>query len=122
MIKLMFCLRRLPSLTAEQFHSYWLNEHAALVRQHSPALSIKRYVQNHTLVIQELHETLLARGAEVAPYDGVAELWWESLEDLIAVGKNKESRIAGRALLADERRFIDMSNSPIFYSTEHVII
>ena len=48
MIKLVFCLRRLPSLSIAEFHRYWGNHHAELVRQHAPALRIRRHTHSHT--------------------------------------------------------------------------
>ena len=63
MLKLMFCLRRLPTLSREQFQRYWLDVHGPLVRQHAAALRIHRYVQAHTLS-DPLNEALQAsRGA-----------------------------------------------------------
>jgi uncharacterized protein (TIGR02118 family) len=121
-MKIIFCLRRRPHLTTEQFHAYWRDEHSLLVRSHAAALRIKRYVQSHTFDHAELRPALDARGATVPPYDGVAELWWDSLEDLRAVGANEEGRRAGRELLADERKFIDIEGSSIFYTREHVVI
>jgi len=47
MIKLTFCLRRLPHLSLAEFQNYWLASHGPLVRKHQEALAIKRYVQNH---------------------------------------------------------------------------
>ena len=49
MIKLVFCLRRLPHLSREEFQRYWLESHGPLVRQLAPALGVKRYVQVHTV-------------------------------------------------------------------------
>jgi EthD domain len=62
------------------------------------------------------------RGAQVEPYDGVAELWWDSYEEFAEAGATPEGRRAGRALLEDERNFIDLPKSPLFFTTEHVII
>jgi hypothetical protein len=57
----------------------------------------------------------------IDPYDGIAELWWESLEELVRIGSGPEARQAGRLLLEDERRFIDLPNSPIFFSREYEV-
>lgn len=122
MIKLVFCLRRRSELTPEEFRRYWRAEHAELVKQHGAALRIRRYSQSHTVVDKRVAASLAVRGSAVEPYDGVAELWWDSVEDLLEAGATKEGRTAGRALLEDERTFIDLANSPIFYSEEHVII
>jgi uncharacterized protein (TIGR02118 family) len=121
MIKLVFCLRRLPGLPPSDFHRYWRETHAPLVRRHAAALRIRRYVQVHTLgdVLNDaLRET---RGGPEA-YDGVAELWWDSRDDLAAAIATPEGQQAGAALLEDERRFIDLTRSPLWIAEEHSII
>ncbi len=35
MIKLVFCLRRLPTLSVSEFQRYWFDNHAELVRRHA---------------------------------------------------------------------------------------
>jgi uncharacterized protein (TIGR02118 family) len=122
MIKLVFCLRRIPTLSRESFQVYWLNQHAPLVRAVAPLLRIRRYVQCHYFSDIRLAPAIAARGALGESYDGVAELWWDSIDDLVAAGATAESRAAGRKLLEDERRFIDLANSPVFYVHEKVII
>ena len=122
MIKLVFCVRRLPTCSASEFHRYWFEDHAALVRQHAATLRIRRYTQSHTFSDPRLSPAIDARGGEVDPFDGVAELWWDSAEDLIEAGATAAGRRAGRALLDDERNFIDLPNSPLFFTEERVII
>ena len=77
MIKLSFCLRRLPHLTREEFQRYWRETHAPLVRRHAAALRIHRYVQTHALLGEAADSLRASRGGPPG-YDGVAELWWES--------------------------------------------
>ena len=122
MVKLMFCLRKLPRLSSEQFHEYWLNRHAPLVRAVAPVLKIRRYVQCHSFVDARLAPGIVARGGSVTPYDGVAELWWDSIDEVIAAGSTSEGLAAGQRLLEDERRFIDLSQSPLFFVREREII
>ena len=55
-------------------------------------------------------------------YDGVAELWWESFEDMTASASDPKAAEAGRMLLEDEKRFIDLPKSPLFWGVEHVVI
>ncbi len=122
MIKLVFCLRRLPHLSPAEFQKYWLEAHGPLVRSHAAALKIRRYVQSHTLDKAALNQALAAsRGAPDA-YDGVAELWWDSVDDFVSATATPEGREAARALLEDERRFIDRARSPLWVSEEHTII
>jgi uncharacterized protein (TIGR02118 family) len=122
MIKMTFCLHRLPGLTREEFQRYWKEQHAPLVREAAPLLNIRRYVQNHSFVDPRIQPAVDARHSGVGMYDGIAELWWDSVEDIIAAGSTKEGRDAGRRLLADEANFIDQSASTLFYVNEFEII
>jgi uncharacterized protein (TIGR02118 family) len=121
MIKLVFCLRRLPHLSREEFQRYWLDSHGPLVRQLAPALGLKRYVQVHTVTSAFNEAVRIHRGAP-DDFDGVAELWWESVDEFARAGSTQEGREAGRRLLEDERRFIDLSHSPIWFGEEHALV
>jgi uncharacterized protein (TIGR02118 family) len=121
MVKLVFCLRRLPHLSRAEFQAYWRERHAPLVAEAAPALAIRRYVQVHTLVSPLNARFRAGRGAP-EEYDGVAELWFDSVEALVAAGATPEGRAAGKRLLDDERRFIDLARSPLWLSEEHEIV
>jgi uncharacterized protein (TIGR02118 family) len=120
LLKLTFCLRRRPSLTLAEFQDYWVNKHGPLVRRLQPALGMVRYVQVHRLETDLADGMRHVRGAP-EPYDGVAELWWESEESFRAARRHPESREAGRLLLEDEAKFIDLPNSPLWLNHEQVI-
>ncbi|MCD2315274.1 EthD domain-containing protein [Sphingomonas sp. IC-11] len=122
MIKMIFCLRRRPELSLEEFQTYWRERHAPLVAEVAPLLRIRRYVQSHSFEHPQLAGPVAARGATVPPYDGIAELHWDSIDDLVAVNDSKEARDAGRRLLEDERNFIDLSQSPLFWVRENHVI
>jgi uncharacterized protein (TIGR02118 family) len=121
MIKLTFCLRRLPHLSRDAFQSYWFGTHAPLVRSHAIALRIRSYVQLHTATTP-LNELLRVSRGGPEEYDGVAELWWDSIEDLTAAMSTPEGAAAGAALLEDERRFIDLERSPLWLGEEKEIV
>jgi uncharacterized protein (TIGR02118 family) len=122
MIRLTYALRRRSSMSREEFQAYWRETHAPLVRDRAETLRIRRYVQAHTLTTP-LDEALAAgRGATTEPYDGVAELWWDSVEDLAAAMGTPEGEQAGRELLEDEANFIDLGASPIWVSREDVVV
>jgi hypothetical protein len=55
-------------------------------------------------------------------YDGIAEIFFESWESLFAAGGQEGNAEAGQALLEDERKFIDLSRSPLWFNEEHVIV
>jgi uncharacterized protein (TIGR02118 family) len=120
-IKLVFCLRKLPSFSGDEFQAYWRERHAPLVRKMAPALGILRYTQSHGFWDSRLTASANARQCTVIAYDGVAELWWNSLDHLISVGSMPAAREAGRLLLEEERKFIDLPNSPLFFTEEHEI-
>ena len=121
MIKLTFALVRLPHLTREQFRDYWLNTHGPLVASVKDVLRIRRYVQLHSFD-EAISEGIRASRNAPPQFDGVAQLWYDSLEDLAAVGQDPAAREAGRMLLEDERKFIDLPKSPLWWGEEKVII
>jgi len=121
MIKLTFCLHRLPGLTRQAFQEYWRTRHAPLVARHAEVLRIRRYVQLHALTTP-FNDALRASRAAPEMYDGVAELWWDSLDDLMASGESDVARNAGHELLEDERKFIDLARSPLWLGEEREIV
>jgi hypothetical protein len=52
-------------------------------------------------------------------YDGVAEVWFESEQDLVAAMSSPEGQTLSAALLKDEGNFIDHSKSSAFLVKEH---
>jgi len=117
MIKLSFCLHRLPHLSREDFQLYWHGTHAPLVKKNCGALRIRRYVQCHA-VTTELNDLIRAGRNAPEMYDGVAELWWESFDELQAAMASPEGQVAGLELLEDERKFIDLARSPLWFGSE----
>ena len=121
MYKLVFCLRRRPDLTREAFQSYWLDQHADLVVERSGPLRIRRYGQSHTEDRPGLPAARQARnGGSPEPFDGIVEIWVDSIDDLTA--DDPALRAAVADLIVDERNFIDLINSPMFVTREHLII
>lgn len=121
MIKLVFCVRRLPEQSLAEFQRYWLEDHGPLVRSHAATLGIRRYVQLHTLD-HPIQAVLRASRDAGEPYDGVAELWWDSVEAFAAAAGTPAGREAGRTLLEDERRFIDLPRSALWVGEEHEVV
>ena len=121
MIKLIFALRRKPDMSLEEFQTYWRGTHAALVAERAEVLQIRRYVQVHTKDLAGLHAAFQRRnGGAPAPFDGVAELWFDSLDAL--GGDDPAVRQAQADLLADEANFIDLPNSPMWMSEEFEVV
>jgi len=120
MIKLTFALVRLPSLTREAFQDYWWNHHAPLVASVREPLRIHRYVQMHSLPADVSESLRHTRGGPEG-YDGVAQLWWGSFDDMAISADDPAAAAAGKMLLEDEKKFIDLSRSPLWWGEEKVV-
>jgi uncharacterized protein (TIGR02118 family) len=121
-IKLVFSLRRRPEMSREEFQAYWRDQHAPLVSRLAPTLRIRRYVQTHARSSELAAAQSAARGSEPDVYDGQAELWWDTMEDVIAAAATPAGQQAAIELLEDERRFIDLERSPLWIGEEHTVI
>jgi hypothetical protein len=119
MIRLVFALRRQPGMSLAEFQDYWLRQHGPLVASFASDLNIHRYVQTHRMETPANAAAQAARGAMEPEYDGVAELWWETEALLEETMSTEAGRAAGAALLADERKFIDLPNSPLWFAYEY---
>ena len=119
MIKLVFCVRKRADVSDDEFHKYWLEEHGPLVRRYADAIGARKYIQSHT-VEPELNRALEeGRGLSKA-YDGITEVWWDSAETMKALS-TPEGLKANEALKEDEAKFIDLSQSRVFMTEEHLI-
>ncbi len=124
MIKLVFCCRRKSGMTREAFQARWLDVHGPLVRKLRAELPMmKRYVQSHTLagaVGDAVNDGLRASRGTMEPYDGITEVWFDSLESMGA-GSSEKASAAGQRLLEDESEFIDFAHSSVFVTEEKEI-
>ena len=94
MVKLIICAKRKTWMTRKEFDAYWQNQHGPLVKSVPEFMRhVRKYVQCH----------ILANSAPLgaaAPYDGVAELRWDTRDDFVADMKSEASR-AGNEDLAN---------------------
>jgi uncharacterized protein (TIGR02118 family) len=120
-IKLTFAVRRRTDVDPAEFHRYWRDRHGPLVRSLQPVLGIRRYVQTHRMETS-LNEALRAGRGALEPFDGVAELWWDDLDALVAAASSSEGSAAGQTLLEDEATFIDLARSSLWLGEEIEII
>ena len=120
MIKVVMAIRRRDDVAPEEFHRYWREEHGPLACRLLERLNVRRYVQTHTIDTDVNVQLAAARGT-VQAFDGVAELWWDSLDDLVAAFGSEEGLAANAALAEDEARFIDLERSSLFLTEEQVV-
>ena len=107
MIKLVYCISKKAGLTDEEFFRYWENVHGPIGAR-IPRL--RKLVQSHRLTIP---------GDRYRPdYDGMAELWFDDVEALLAARQSPD----WEASSDDEANFIDHSKVAYFVSEEHIIL
>jgi hypothetical protein len=115
MIALVFCVRKYPHATVEEFRDYWWNKHGPYVAERAHLLNMKSYTQMPALLAEGMESVAQARGT-LPPYDGVAMCTWDSMDALKATFSSRDAKRAGRELIEDERRFVDFSRSTIFFT------
>ena len=118
MIKLIMCLTRRADLSREQFQDYWLNKHGPFFQENAGTMRSKKYVQSHT-INSPLNDGMRESRGLLPEYDGVAEVWFESEEDLMAAMSSPEMEELSAALVEDENNFIDHSRTAAFLVREH---
>jgi len=112
-IKLTAFLTRRPDLSQEEFSAYWRDKHAPLVQSLAPfKLLVRRYVQ------QRPAEGVPNR-LPLAPYDGIAEIWFDNLSDVFELIGSEQFL---SAVTKDEENFLDRSRREIFISHETALI
>ena len=80
MLKITFLMRRLPSLSREEFQTYYRKVHTrAAGPDATDILGMKRYVQLHALSEDVNDKFGESRGGEPS-FDAVAEIWLDSYE------------------------------------------
>jgi uncharacterized protein (TIGR02118 family) len=118
MIKFVMCITRHPDMSREEFKDYWMNNHGPFFMKNAAAMRARKYVQSVTLDTP-LNEGLRSSRGMLPEYDGVAEVWFESEEELIEGMSSPEGQKLGAALLEDEANFIDHTRSCAFIVEEH---
>ncbi|GKZ75508.1 hypothetical protein AnigIFM56816_000161 [Aspergillus niger] len=100
-VKYLSFLRRSESLDQETFLSYWLTQHAPLVKSvESFYKLVRRYVQHHGLL--KLHRAMSEEGSSET-FSGVVELYFDSIEDLETAFNLPEYL---ETIRQDERKFL----------------
>ena len=123
MIKLIMLVKRKKTLSYEEFDNYWNCHHAALINSQKEALGILHYVQNVPLQDKKPGNAMRnSRGAPIFDFDGMAEIWWRSKEEMLNIRASTEAKKIIQLLLDDENQFVDHSQSLIWYSNERIII
>jgi uncharacterized protein (TIGR02118 family) len=107
MVKLVYCVTKKAGLTDDEFFRYWEKAHGPIGAR-IPGL--RKLVQSHRLTVS---------GDKHRPdYDGMAELWFDDVEALLAARQSPEWKSSSE----DEVNFIDHSKVAYFVSEERTIL
>jgi uncharacterized protein (TIGR02118 family) len=103
MVKRVNLARRKDGMSVEEFHAYWTGPHVAIVRQ----------LKN----LRGLRLNLVLEGGADREWDGVGELWFDSIE---AAREAFETEPV-RSLLAEDRpKFL--GRNQVYFVTEHTVL
>ncbi|MCA2436013.1 EthD domain-containing protein [Rhizobium leguminosarum] len=103
-------MTRRADLSFEDFSDYWVNKHWPPVQTIRPIMeNAVRYAQQHSI-------NAVPEGVPAAPYDGVAELWFESQENFFKVATSPESE----TVMKDTENFADTSRILVLFTEERV--
>ena len=119
MIKLIMCLTRRADLSREEFMEYWEKNHGPFFMKNAAIMRAKRYVQSQTLS-SPMNDAMKESRGLIDEFDGVAEVWFESEEELVAAMSSPEGQEVSATLLEDEGNFVDHEKSCAFIVTEHL--
>ena len=117
-VKATYLLTKRDDLTQAQCHETWLKDHGPLVASFAATLRMAKYVQSHAIA-PDVNAGIQAGRNYEPPLDGITEVWVNSLDEMGSGGD--AARVAGAALVEDERRFVQMDKSRLFLTREHVI-
>lgn len=109
MIKVFALIPKKPDISNEQFHRHWREVHAPLALR---IKTLQRYVQSHRLPQP-------VSGFSAAPYEGVAEVWFDSVETATGLRTNPDY-LSGA--YKDEPNFIDTAGLTFLLTRENVVV
>jgi uncharacterized protein (TIGR02118 family) len=107
MIKVVYCFKKKPELSEAEFLDYWRNMHGPIGAR---IPGVRRLVQSQALRVPG--------DAHTADFDGLAELWFDNVEALLAARQTPEWQQSSQ----DEQNFIDHSQVAYFVTEEHEIM
>ena len=110
MVKFSFLIRRLPGLSFEAFVDHHKNKHAPLFTSIPEAQQyVRKYIITHAIEAPGFPEPL---------YDGITEIWFDSLDDFHAFFATENYRTK---VHPDEGTFIDLTRVDVMVTNETVI-
>jgi hypothetical protein len=116
MVKMVQCVRRRPEVSLADFREQW-SLYGEKIKAGSVALGAMRCTLSTTLAVKA---NLQTRGGE-EPFDGVAEIWFESAPAAMEAAKRPEWQSGLRAFWAFQESFVDLKRSSFFWAIENEV-
>jgi uncharacterized protein (TIGR02118 family) len=115
MIAMIACAKRKADMSLAEFNRYWIDKHAPLVRSVPEFMRhVRKYVQFHC----DPHRPQGAPFGGSVDFDGVGELWFDSLESMqTAFAEPRYLEV----IRPDESKFLDLERCIVFITHEWVI-
>ena len=112
MIKTVRFVRKRRDMTRDEFKEYWLTKH----------LEIEKIALQKTKVrkITASFATGELKGGRELPFDGLAEIYFDSIGDLKAHYETEFHKSG--VMRKDEENFVDMAADPIRVVTEEYVV
>ncbi|TVY13897.1 hypothetical protein LARI1_G006213 [Lachnellula arida] len=110
-VRVTLLIKKLDTLTDEEFHNYWKGPHAQIflgvpiVKEKILKFSLTRITFFQFRVDKTTSAVLAAQGLPVAEYDEGVNHWAASLDDIMAVGNMYKDPEYQRLVLADAEVF-----------------
>ncbi|KAI1211365.1 EthD domain-containing protein [Annulohypoxylon truncatum] len=102
LVKITLFIKKKDSISHEEFHRYWSEEHSKIfLSLPISRRNLVKYSQYHSDTSIDLTRFGFNN---MLGYDGVASLWANSFEELLAIFTSEDFR---KTLLPDEDRFIN---------------
>ncbi|GGZ14852.1 EthD domain-containing protein [Novosphingobium colocasiae] len=106
--KILAAIPRRKDISEQQFHDHWRHPHGTLSKK---IACLRGYIQSH-----RIDSPLLPDKQRV--YDGITELWFDSLDDALALGKDPAH---AKYNIPDEPLFVDMDGLTFTFFEEEVL-
>jgi len=120
MIKCIILFKRKPGLSREEFLKHWKETHAKVCVENPFFQKYNRkYVQNYPIQAGGLTLMQGPKSAEADRYDGIVEVWMDSIEDLQRMLKDPDP--FQNAIREDENKFVDTSDYLFFVVEEKIV-
>ncbi|KAF3904011.1 hypothetical protein AA313_de0205182 [Arthrobotrys entomopaga] len=117
-IRVSVCFKKNPTLSDEQFHDYWANNHGPLCTEWMKKFGLLRYVQMHVdrREVKNLSDTI---GWRVADFDGIADFHVHKMKDFFDAFADDYYQ---KTLWVDEEKFVDHNTTIMTIGYDYTVI